>query len=177
MMSEDFILRMKQFTDEEDIGLWGMGDTMRDAVPPLKKDDIRKLADIVHRTPAVLKHRRDVSVETTEDKRRPGYSWTLYSIFSRIEDPAIRWELLFSRPGNEWTIETATKVVRDTNYAARGSHRVASSVARGQMLIGGVLIKGHLTQAGKLILQVNLGEEYAVAHTVHHESTTVTFVP
>lgn len=168
MISEEFIAKMIELRDEEDMSLWTQGDLLRDT--PLTKSEVKKLAEILSRKASTLELRRRVSTETPDDKRRPEYSWSIYSIFIRIEDPIVRWELMFAR--KEWTITEANEAVKQATY---GGRRTPSAISKA-MVVGDILVKGKW-EKGKLTLRVWLGSEYEVEYSGDERTTTITIAP
>lgn len=167
MSITEVVDRLSQLRDDEDVALWTQGDVLRDH--PLSKADLRKVADILQRKVSTLEMRRRVSVETPADQRKPQYSWSIYSIFIKIEDPAMRWQLMFSRP--EWTIQEANETVRGILY---GGPRKPKDAITKTMVVNDIMVKGTL-EKGVLTVKVWLGESYDVEVDQNGRTTTLTF--
>lgn len=160
--------RLSQLRNDEDNALWTQGDVLRDN--PLSKADLRKVADILQRKVSTLELRRRVSVETPTDQRKPQYSWSIYSIFIKIEDPAMRWQLMFSRP--EWTIPEANETVRGILYGV-GPRKPKEAITK-TMVVNDIMVKGTL-EKGVLTVKVWLGDSYDVEVDQSGRTTTLTF--
>lgn len=169
-LNESIIEKMTVLIQKEDETLWAQGDLLVEA--HLGRHEMKKLADIVQRKPQTLELRRRVAIETPREKRNPNHSWSIYAIFVKIEDPATRWEMLFSR--DSWTVNEARKAVREFTF---GPPQPANNNIK-RMVVGDVLVRGHLKDDGSMDVTVWLGNEYdATVTKASDKSTTVTFIP
>ncbi|SRR5258706_3306924 len=166
MLNDELVRNMLSLRDDEDSSLWQQGDILRDNA--LTKAETKKLAEILQRKPSTLDLRRRVSTETPNDKRNKNYSWSIYALFVRIEDPAIRWQLMFSR--TEWTIQSASDAVR---HVTQGDPKQSQTLSKA-MVIGDILVKGKL-ENDVLILKVWLGDSYDVDVSQNGRVTSIEF--
>lgn len=169
MLTEELITQMKSLRNDEDNSLWKQGDLMRDHA--LSKAEMKKLAEILQLKVSTLNNRRMVSIETPEDKRKKEYAWSIYSKFAMIDEPVIRWQLMFSRPS--WTIDEATKVVQQQK---RPTVQVKPATSK-YMIIDDIRIGAKLDDAGKLTVTVSLGSSYDVDVDQNDRKSIIVFTP
>lgn len=167
MLNDETLTRLLSLRGEEDNTLWAQGDLLRDN--PLSASETKKIAELMQLKAATLNLRRRVSTETPNDKRNAKYAWSIYAIFVRIEDPIIRWNLMFSR--HEWTVQSATEAVRSVNDQRSN---VPVSVSK-TMVVGDIIVKGRLEKDGTLIIKVFVGDDYECDTSRGSKYTTIEF--
>ncbi len=166
---ESDIEKVEELVRKGDSVAWELGDLLKRMAPA--DFELQKLSERVGLTKAVLRTFIRTATETPEDNRHPEkYSHSIYRIFARINDPGIRWQLLFSRPN--WTVEEASKTVREIiNGASKRSDTVTKS-----MVVGDIQIRGKLDIHGVLTVRVWRGKESDPEITDSNDNvTTVTF--
>lgn len=163
MLTDDVITRMKALIKKEEISLWEQGDILKDAA--LSDEEMGKLAQILQRKVATLRHRERVSREIPPNMRDSRHSWSIYSILIRVPDQAERQRLLDSRL--EWTIESMELQVRQLLQAKMGKEGKLPPKRRGGMRLGNVRVIGTLV-GDRLKLVI----EAPVADVKVHEDTS-----
>lgn len=165
MLDEELIDAMRKLRDDEDNSLWKQGDLLRDNA--LTKAEMRKLAELLQRKTSTLEERKRVSTETPSEYRRTEYAWTIYKEFTRIEDPAVRWQLMFSR--KDWTYNSAKEAV---NLALGKPVAPVANALSKAMVVGDILIKAKLDK-GTLTIKAFVGESYDVDVSQNERITTI----
>lgn len=153
MLTEDIVSQLRAFSGNEDQALWGQGDVLHEN--QITKDEMRRLAVILGQSPAALFNRQFVAAENPIEKRSLKYSWKLYATFTKIADPELRYQTLFSR--DEWRLEDAKEFVKALNPPVLAEDPKLTHVERAELRVGKVVVKAKLNPNGELTLLVNVG--------------------
>lgn len=140
MLTDDFVTKMQELCQNENLCLFEMGDLLVKA--QLAEEDMRKLAQIVQRKASTLRQRERVAREITSDMRDSKHSWTVYAELIRITEKKDRVALLASRA--EWTVEAIRKAVDDFIEIKSGRPRRVR-VEKAGLKVGDVTITAELT--------------------------------
>jgi hypothetical protein len=156
MLTDDLVTRMKKLIRTEEASLWEQGDLLKDAA--LSDEEVGKLAEILQRKVATLRHRERVSREIPPEMRDSRHAWTIYSILIRIPDQKDRKRLLNAR--TEWRVEDMEYQVRLVLEKMGGGRDGLDQVKRrGGMRLGNVRIIGTLVgDRLKLVIEAPVGD-------------------
>lgn len=170
MLTEEIIEQLRDVSSDEDSALWTQGDILVEhevTVP-----EIKRLAVILQQNAAKLRRRQFVASETPTEQRREDYSWTLYSIFTNIEDQANRFRVMFSR--TEWTLADAREIVNALQPKMVEQNKL-THVEYANLKVGNVKVKAKLDPKGNLTLLVSLGSNRVCEVTPQSVNTKIVF--